>query len=474
MTGLNPESNQEQATEAGEFLTPSNRETVTAPLGYRLVRVLLRLWFGLALRKIRLLYSEGHVTTGPAIFFVHHPASLVDAMLMVATFEQRVHCLLQENQLVGIWRRLVARALEIVPFDVGGQGWDRVVDACCDVLLKRGILVAFEEPQATALPGKSRQIHRIANLAAEAELRHGEELKVSLSPVYLFVPVEHSQSRETLVFQGAPVSIARTSTQGRTGPMETVRAVASALEGSSKENAFRLNDVDLKVFLRDLEEVFRFDLAEDWGARKNWKQQAEGFVLSQKVVEWVEVVNALHPGHLVALREALETYRENQRRKALAAMEIERMPGLNSRARRLVVWLESILGFPVALYGLLNHALIWMALASTGLLKRDRSGDKAFAWAGRILVALAFYSSQILLCDHLLGRAAAGYYAPSLPMTGIYLWRYHWLLRHRTRLAFLKWRASAQAETNRQMRARLIKQISDGASAYAGVPGAQA
>lgn len=466
---MNQETNLEREIEGGEFITPSNRETAHAPFGYRLLRALLRIGFGLALRKIRLLYSEARVTSGPAIFFVHHPASLIDALLLVATFEERVHCLLEASLLTGIARRLIARGLDMIRLETEGDGWDRTVTACCELLLKRGIVVAFAGARAEARRATPHEIERIANLAAEAESRNAGLPRVSLSPVYLFAPFEHSQSRETLIFLGEPVSIEPLPPQPGSGLADMARARAAALEKASKDNAFRLHDTDLKQFLRDLEEVLRYDLQEEWAAKENWKQQVEGFVLSQKVAEWAELLNNLHPGRLVALREEIETYRERQRRNALATLEIEGMPKLKSAAYRAVVWAESILGFPVALYGLLNHALIWLVLLSTGLLKKDGDRDKALGWVGRILVALAFYSSQILLCDHLLGRAAAGYYAPSLPLTALYLWRYRWLLRHRARLVFLRSRLSPRSKTNQQMRTKLIEKISEGTGTYAGI-----
>jgi len=52
-------------------------------------------------------------------------------------------------------------------------------------------------------------------------------------------------------------------------------------------------------------------------------------------------------------------------------------------------------------------------------------------------VTLGFYVLQVFLVAHWRGRAAAGYYAPTLPFSGWYLWRYVGLVRPQARLLFI-------------------------------------
>lgn len=106
---------------------------------------------------------------------------------------------------------------------------------------------------------------------------------------------------------------------------------------------------------------------------------------------------------------------------------------MHSRLRRAIVWLETIVGLPIALYGLLNHLVIGTLLFLSGSFKKKNLSAPPTVWIVRCAVALAGYAVQIYLVAHKWGRAAAGYYAPTLPATGLYLWRYLWLLEHQTR-----------------------------------------
>lgn len=437
--------------------------------GYRFFRGLIRIWFTLFFRKIRLLYREALPSSDPSILLVSHPASFLDALILVATVERQVHCLLDSKHLQGIWRRLLARALGMIPGEPEGEGWERTLEACCEVLGERGAVVVFAEHSPTTFVSSSALCPRVARLAVEAETRHSGQLGLAVFPVYMFLPVKRSHSSELLIDLGAPVFPHDLISAAAKDPQEQVRALGSVLEKKCGENAFRLPATDVSQFLSDLEEVLRRDLEEDWAARANWKQKTEGFELSRLVVEWVQQLNVLNPGRLVALREAVEAYREARRRWSLQELEVEAAPRLKSPVRRTAVWAESVVGLPIALYGLLNHALIWLTLSWTGLLKRGERRDRTLDWVIRTLVVLGFYAGQILVSDQLLGRAAAGYYAPSLPLTGAYLWRYRWLLRHRTRLAYLVFRLPAQAEKVRRIQKELAEEITRAMGVYSGI-----
>ena len=115
---------------------------------------------------------------------------------------------------------------------------------------------------------------------------------------------------------------------------------------------------------------------------------------------------------------------------------------------------------PLAAYGLVNHLVIGLILLGTGLLKRGTGTGRTTKWLVAGLATLGIYVIQILIVDRFMGRAAAGYYAPSLPLSGAYLWRYRWLLRHRTRLALVSLRLPRQAAIERRKRKAVIARFS--------------
>jgi hypothetical protein len=281
-----------------------------------------------------------------------------------------------------------------------------------------------------------------------------------LFPVYLFLPVGHTHARELLIDIDQPESAQDYISRAGGTPHDQVQEIARLLERRCQENSFRLQPADLAEFLGDLEQALRDEFQEERAAHPAGKQKQDGFELSRFVVEWAEQMNYLHPGLLVSLRESLEAWREARRLSSLHRLEVEEAGAwLDRPVGRGIVWLESVAGFAVAFYGLLNHLLAIALLYLTGLLKKESDRDRIIEWLARGLVVLGCYAFEVFLVARFWGRRAAGYYAPTLPLSGLYLWRYAWLLRHRTRFAFLSLNLSAETAKTKRLRKDLLHEI---------------
>jgi 1-acyl-sn-glycerol-3-phosphate acyltransferase len=443
------------------MLTVVSRDSETIPpvdSGYRFVRSLLRVWFALFFRKIRLL-EEGFPARGAAVLLINHPASLLDALILVAAFERQLHCVIQETLLQGPLRRFLAQACGVIPYTSGEKSRKAAAESCYRLLSRESAVVIFAEPGAATDAGTSRVAFSLATLALAADALQFSQVPVF--PVHLLLPVSPSSSTELLIYADAPlVPAEHMITQHAAGEeADSPLPLARALDKACEQNAFRLQPESFEQLLSDFEQVLRHDLEEDWKQRPNWKQQVEGFHLSRFLASAAAQMNTLHPGRLIALWELLGRYREAQRLASLRQLETERSDWLKSTPLRVITWLEVFLGAPVAAYGVLNHLLVLLLLAIGGLLERRSSRRLAVEWSVRGLITLACYIGQVALCGHLLGRAAAGYYAVSLPLSGAYIWRYWWLMRHRGRLAYFAASLPAHAAKIRRIRKQLLMEL---------------
>ncbi len=456
-------------------------EPEAPPVGYRMARGLLRLWFALFFGKVRVLGAERMPATGPALLAVSHPPSFLDALILVAAVERYLVCLVPQHLLRKSRWRLIAGGLRMVPYEPEGVAW---VETACARLAQGESVVLFAEPardlpaqaglpeqarrggQAGRASPASQPAQACATLALEAEARRKGQPELVILPVHLFLPVSRS------LFGELVIHIDRTiTTKDYLQSQERARALADIVEGAWRENAFRLGSAELDVFLCDLERLLQADLQDDWASRPDWGQKVEGFRLSGLVRDWSQETNYLNPGRLVVLREALEDCRERARRWSLGKFKTELAEWMGSGMRRGWVWVESALGWPIALYGLINHLLAWCVLSWSGLVKREDGRDPRLGWALRLSVLLGCYALQVLACAYFLGRPAAGYYAPTLPLTGAYAWRYGWLLRHRTYPAIVSLLLPRRLERLRQRRKEFIEQLNLALSAYAEVRG---
>ena len=81
----------ESTTATIEF-APNSAPAIT--FTYRFWRGVIRLWFALTFRKIRVLHEDRLMEADPALLLVSHPESFYDALILVAGFERQVRCLI--------------------------------------------------------------------------------------------------------------------------------------------------------------------------------------------------------------------------------------------------------------------------------------------------------------------------------------------------------------------------------------------
>ena len=296
------------------------------PSSSGLYRWLIRRWFALTGRKIRMLQAEDVTAEGPALFAVSHPAEFFPALVLVAAIERPVHCLLPKSLARGPLARFLARHLGVILYEGERPASEATLREAIDVLASGRALVVFADQSAAGESAPGPSASTAAALVCRAEAQHVGR-RVTVCPVHLFLPESAAQSREILIYvdsimvrpEGRPQAL---PPDGETG------AFAAALESRFQENAFQLRPTDLQYLLADLEEVLRTDLQEDWASRPDWKQDVEGFVLSRLVMHWVKQTNYLNPGRLVILCKSLDDYRRLRRQCALREMEVEQADSL--------------------------------------------------------------------------------------------------------------------------------------------------
>jgi hypothetical protein len=421
-------------------------------------RKLIRGWCVLTSRKVRLLPAGDLTAEGPVLFAISHPASLWAALVLATAFERPVHCLLPKSLVRGPLARFLTRHLGVILHEGEKPDSEATLRAAINALAGGGALVVFADPCATGQGASGASASTAAALVWRAEAQHVGR-RVAVYPVHLFLPEPGGKSREILIFVDSalirPEDGSEALAQDAVAP-----AFVAALESRFQENAFQLRPADLKYFLADLEEVLRAGLQEDWASRPDWKQDAEGFVLSRLVTEWVKQTNYLQPGRLVALRQSLDDYRSLQRQCARRELEVKGGESpLGSGWRQASLWFEVLLGLPIALYGLLNHLLIGLVLFLAGSFRRDNPRARSTEWILRGAVTLGFYTLQIFLVAHRWGRAAAGYYAPTLPLSGWYLWRYVGLVGPQARLLLLSLTLPTLTRRIQRLRHELLEEL---------------
>ena len=408
------------------------------PAAYRFMRAAVRFGVRVFFPRLRLLNQERLNQPGPAILLVTHPQSLPVALLLVAALDRQVHCLLPSGHLRGIFRKLTGWALGIQAFDFTSGEQDSLLNPCLSVLAHQGTIALFAQPFSENGGHRPAVAGFAARLAVEAILQGPGQIQPAIYPIHCFLGPERRGAGPLMCADG-PIQPHRFLPKVGEDLAEASRRLAETVQKAIGANVFGLAKTEVENFNRELEGLSREHLQQQWAQRPNWKQRPEELQLSGFARKWIDQQNCTGPARLVELRESLDAYREARRQCSMGQLIVETSdPWQTSRLRVAAAWFETALGFPLALYGLVNHAPAAIILSISGLFKHSSKRDFKAEWLLRIFVVLSFYTIQVYLVHLGWGRAAAGYYTLTLPVSGAYLWRYRWLVRHRARVLLLK------------------------------------
>jgi len=448
---------------------PSPEKTdpsIDQPRGNKLARMLVLRWLRFFYRKVRLLRAEALREPRPALVVLNGAADFLHAIAVVASLDRPITCILHSDACQGFWRRQLADWLGMIVVEDDESAPQAAMTAAKEILSQGGAVAVFARAEVARSEALSDSCLSVARLAIEAETGRSGGLGLEMQHLYFLDPHDSRARGDLLIYAGAPLAI-RPFSSGGAGDA-SVRTIAAELEDRLTDTPFRLQERDVQYFLADLETVLRSDLSEDWAARPNWKQTTDGFEISRFIVECVEQLNVLDPERLVGLRIELERYREEVRLWSLRRAEVEASGAwAGSGLTRAWYWLESIVGFPIALYGLVNHLVPVGLLSWRGLIRKIKDKDPGQAWLLRVMVVLGWYVVEVAFCAKWFGRASAGYYTLTLPLSGAYLWRYYWMLRARTRLLYAATSLSRHREKLQQARKAFLDELNKVRDAYA-------
>ena len=432
-------------------MAPRNKRAAAAssskaskqPLISGLARWCIRCWLALFGKPVRVLGSE-RLPGSAAILQLRHATRFADALLLTAASERPVTFVLARRNLRGL-ELLLASTLGMICCEEKAARWHSALRTCTEVLASGGLVAAFQQASLNEA-GTGRHAPPL-RLAQEAWSSAFPEVAPVLLPVHRFRPPGRHQ--EILIHIGEPVGA------------DELRLDARLRHGSGpgdREGVFAMDGLILNRLLRDFEQALRDQLREEWAARAGGRQTEDGFRLSPRAAETLRSLNRAEPETLLELRQLLEAERDHRRQYSLVRLRAQLGRGQLSAVSRILTWAETVFGLPVAFYGAVNHAVVGLLLAGLNLVQREKRAQ-AGTWGIRVLIVVLCYAAQIALVNHLLGRAAAGYYAVTLPVSGAYVWRYRWLLRRRTYLLLLGARAAVLQRAAKRNRQRFLARL---------------
>ena len=386
--------------------------------GYAFVRALARLLLGVFYERVEIVREENVPREGPLIVAANHHNSVVDAMILMATFRRPLRVLanapLFRHPLIGPFLRLVG-ALPVHRRKEAGDDPQKnaALFASTTAALVAGEAIAVF-PEGRTQPEPALQTVRTGTarmwLAAEAAGTHG----VTLLPVGLvFDQPGTFRSGRALVLVGSPVDTSGLpSRQVETDPA-AARVLTGRLTEALRAEIVEADDRRTLRLLKLVEELWRDRdgaPAPPEGLRVLWLQGAASAYRS---------LLSRAPDRVTAFRSRLEAFDAECAKAGLAAEHLSRWYTTASVARFVAVQgLSLLVGLPLALVGLLVHGLPYrltaFAVRKIPHTDEEEATDKI---VGGLVVYPLCWIAEGWALRALFGRTALIAFLIALPLT---------------------------------------------------------
>jgi 1-acyl-sn-glycerol-3-phosphate acyltransferase len=381
---------------------------LTTAMGYRLVRGFIRLLLRLFYRRVDVVGAERIPRSRPLIIAANHHNSLVDPMLILATFPRRITVLakasLFRHPLIGPFLRAVG-ALPVNRREEAGDDPaknEAMFAAAIAHLRAGGTILIFPEgrtqPVPTLLPLRTGAARLL--LGAEADGRgHG----VALLPVGLVFETPGTfREASGLVVVGAPVPVDECVTAYATQPEATVRRLTERLACAIRAQMVEAEDQHTLELVAALERAWR----EDRGAAR--ADAAASLTWRREVMRAARALAEQAPDRVTQFRQRLERYRARLADSGLSDAELGQPYTGAIVARWTVVNAAKLLiTLPLALWGLACHALpYWLTRVAVAAMRRTDEEEATDKMAAGLVLYPLCWAAEAWIIERWLGPVA--------------------------------------------------------------------
>ncbi len=334
--------------------------------GYWLVRRLAGFLLKLFYRRVEVVGIDRIPATGPFILAANHHNSLVDPMVLLATMPRRLITLakapLFRHPLIGPFLRAIGgvpvhRRYEAGEDPARNEAMFNAVNHALEA--GEGILIFPEgktQPEPVLLPLRTG----VARMVFQAETTAGRRLDVKVIPVGLiFHEPGTFRTGWALVLVGRPVPTDDCIVLHQTDPGKAVRQLTDRLVGALRQLIVEAEDRQTLALVHVVEGIWQVESSE---TRAELAERAEWM---QRVMRAYRYLTPREPERLERFRREVERYAKDLELAGLTGRE-----GSPSHPAGVVTryafreGLSLLLGLPLALWGIANHAIPYQLTAA--------------------------------------------------------------------------------------------------------------
>ncbi len=402
-------------------------ENIEKPsVGYNTLYHYVKFWYDKVFyRKVIILNYHNVPEKEPLIFTPNHQNALMDALAMLFSVK---------NQLVFMARSDIFKKfapflyfLKILPIYRIRDGIETlkknqaVFDKTVDVLNAYNGLVILPE-------GNHKDERRLrplkkgfARIAFQTVLDGNLKKDLKIIPVGIdYDNYTNCRSRQLINF-GEPISVAHFVEAYQENPAIGLNKIKDHLAEKIKPLMINIESVEYYELINNLRVLFRKEMCEKMGL--NPKNEADGFYADQKFVEIMSEAIETSPETVAEMDGNFKMLIDLLNKFKLRPMDLQSKP---STAGLFIKTVLLIIGFPLFLYGYLNHLLAFQVPYS---ITHNKIKDEMFRTSFMFVLTLVFFplfyliqSLVVLLLFH--SWKVALLYFLTLPLFAIVSWKW--------------------------------------------------
>jgi glycerol-3-phosphate O-acyltransferase/dihydroxyacetone phosphate acyltransferase len=400
---------------------------------YTFLQKVIKASLAIFFQKIEVRHGENVPKRGPVFLAVNHPDSQMDAFVLSAVIKRKVHYIAHAGLFANKFKAKLLRSCGVIPVKRKRKevdGIDRNVEAfhtCFDVLETGGVIGIFPE----GISEMERRVRKIKTGAARivlgAEQKNQYGLGIKLIPVGLhFFSRSRFRSR-VLVNVGRPIELNPYFSMHKKDNAEAVNQLTSKIQDSLEKLTVNVQHTELDRFIKEIESIYRDELmTQTLADHKSSKKIVAEFVITQKIAECVAYFHEHNPQKVRDMEESISEYKRKLRRLQLKDIMVREKTSIKKLFKAELTGIaRAILGFPLAVYGILNS---FFPFRITEFMAKkfidDRTKILMVLLLGGGIAFILFYGAQVFLAWHMAGPVWAFLYFCSLPLSGFFALAY--------------------------------------------------
>ena len=396
---------------------------------YTFLQNIIKAALAIFFQKIKIRHGENVPKRGPVLLVVNHPDSQMDAFVLSSAIKRKVHYIAHAGLFANKLRAKILRNCGVIPISRIRGNSDRIdrnvgaFQECYEVLERGEVIGIFPE----GISEMERRVRKIktgaARIVLEAEQRNNYTLGIKLIPIGLhFFSRSRFRSR-VLLNVGRPIDLKPFFSLNEKNNVEAVNRLTARIQDSLENLTVNVQHSELDRFVKDIESIYRDELmTQTLADHKSSKKIVAEFVITQKIADCVAYFNESNPQKLRDMEERISDYKHKLKCLHLKDIMVREKTSIKKLFKAELAGIaKAIVGFPLAVYGVLNNFLPYRITEFIAWkFIDDRTKILMALLAGGGISFVLFYGAQVFLVFYLEGYLWAILYFCSLPLSGFF------------------------------------------------------